>query len=235
MARYETLVEQPGGRDLYTAWVTELDRAWRRGGEPSGELVDRVLDAAQSDSRLERLTRVLEDAEAASLYRGEIDTDQVTLQQIDERLEAAEGILRRRSVPEEQGRHLGSADPTSDATSVLGKYLSKVERAADAVEAALPTTQPNRADPVPAVSNETLDHVEDAASENFVKDVVYEVSERYDDHERREFESRHLDTATEIKHARTMRLWMASRDQSPQADPPLGRGKGSRGAPVGGP
>ena len=222
MERYETLVDQPGGRDLYVAWFTELDPVRRRGGEPSGELVDRVLDAAESDSRLERLTRVLKDAEAASLYRGEIDTDdQVTLQQIDERLEAAEGIVRRRSVAEEQGRHLGSADPTSDAKSVLVKYLWKVERAADAVEAALPTTQPNRDRRdyrVPAACNETLDHVDDAASEMFVKDVVDEMRERYDDNERRESEARHLADATEIKHARAMRLWTASR--VPSSRPP---------------
>ena len=126
--------------------------------------------------------------------------------------------MRRRSAAEEQGRHLGSADPTSDAKSVLVKYLLKVERAADAVEAALPATQPNRDRPdcrVPAACNETLDHVEDAASENFVKDVVDQVRERYDDNARRESEVRHLDNATEIKHARAMRLWIASRDPSP--------------------
>ena len=162
---------------------------------------------------------MIEDAEAASIYRGEVDTDdQVTLRQIDEGLHAAEGSIRHRSVAEEQGRHLDLQTPRRTPRG-LTKYFLKVERAADAVEAALPTTQPNRDRPdyrVLAACNETLDHVEDAASQNFVKDVVYEVRERYDDHERREFESRHLDTATEIKHARTMRLWMASRDQSPR-------------------
>ena len=97
--------------------------------------------------------------------------------------------------------------------------MSKVEGAADAVEAALPTTQPNRVRPdyrVPAACNETLDHVDDAASEMFVKDVVDEVRERYDDNERRESEARHLADATESKHARAMRLWTASRDPSPR-------------------
>ena len=216
-ARYETLVGQPGGRDLYTAWLTELDPDWRTGGEPPGELVDRVLDAAASDSRLERLTRVIEDAEAASFYHGEVDTDdQVTLRQIDEGLHAAEESMRRRSVAEEQGRDPESAPPAPEANEKLLKLAWKIERAADAAETELPTTQLNQDRPdyrVPAASNEILDHVADTATDQLYKEIVEEVRERYDDDERRESEDQYLQHATEIEHARATRSWKASRDR----------------------
>ena len=215
--RYETLVDQPGGRDIYVAWLTELDPDWRSGGEPPGELVERVLDLAASDSRLERLTRVIGDAEAASFYHGEVDTgDQVTLRQIDEGLHAAEESMRRRSVAEEQGRDPESAPPAPEANEKLRKLAWKIERAADAAEAALPTTQRNQDRPdyrVPAASNEILDHVADAATNQLYTEIVEEVRGRYDDDERRESEAQYLHHATGIEHARATRSWKASRDR----------------------
>ena len=212
-ARYETLVGQPGGRDLYNAWLTELDPAWRSGGKLTGELVDRALDAAEADSRLERLTRALEHGEAASFYHGEVDTDhQVTLSLIDEAVEAAEEIVRRSSVAAEQG-DLGCAAPTTDSTIL--RLAWKIERAVDAAEAALPTAPRNLGGPdstVPAASNDTLDRVAAAAPNLLLQEMVEEVRDRYDEKRRRESEIQYLSQATTIEHARATRSWKASRD-----------------------
>ena len=208
--RYETLVGQSGGRDLYTAWLTELDPAQRSRGEPAGELFDRILDAAESDSRLERLTRALGHADAASCYQGKVDTGHpVTLSLIDEALEAAEGIVRRGAVAAEQ-RDLGSAVPTADL-----RLARKIERAVEAAEAALPTAPRNQDGPdstMPAVSDSTLDWVEAADPNVLFKELVDAVRDQHDEALRRECEAQHLAQAATIEHDRATRLWKASQD-----------------------
>ena len=223
-ARREALVEQPAGRALYNAWSTELDPASQRSGGPSGELVDQILVASESDDRLRRLTLVLADSEAASRYCRVAGSDeQVTLEQIDDGLEAAEELVRERDTrrvpkdtpceqlndddtrPDPQARGLESVDSASNVKMPMEKYLRKLARAASAAEAALPATQPDPDRPdywVPAVSDKTLDRVLDA--ERFLGDIVEEVRDQYDDSKRRESEVLYLDKATEVKHAPAM-------------------------------
>ena len=156
---------------------------------------------------------MLEHAEAASFYHGEVDTDhQVTLRQIDEALEAAEGIVRRRSVAAEQ-RELESAAPTSD--SAIRKFAWKFERAVDAAEAALPTAPRNQDGPdstAPAASNDTLNPIVAAAPNMLFEQMVEEVRDRYDENQRCESETQYLSQATTIEHARATRSWEATQD-----------------------
>ena len=89
-------------------------------------------------------------------------------------------------------------------------------RSADTAEALLPATR-YRADYwVPAVSDDSLDHVAGCLSEQFVAVIVDELRERYDDNERRESEARYLYNATEVKHARAVRSWKDSCHASPR-------------------
>ena len=64
----------------------------------------------------------------------------------------------------------------------LARHRAQVQRAADAVEHALPTMTPAPGRPdVPAVSDTTLTQVAAGASNGFVKEMLIEVGKRYKD------------------------------------------------------
>ena len=195
LEREETLVRQPGGLELLCAWATELDPAWCPGAELSGKLADRVLDAAESDGRLVRLTQALQSAEAASFFDGEVDTyHQVTLSQVDAALEGAEAISHRRAVADAQREQIPAAtvDPKSEATVIAadgqadhGGPLTLDERARLArylAEEQLPSTTPFPGNPSHrpfACGDATLEAAEAAAGPRRVAETIAAIRSRH--------------------------------------------------------
>ena len=192
-ARREAL--SAGGRELYAVRLAALAAADQRAGEtPSGAVVDQALDETESDeARLPRLDALFEDAELRSYYRGTLgparDQHQVTLEQLDEALRAAEAVrARRNTVLQYPGgdQHLSGAalwaaerkslspdegaaveTPLAAFEAALARVESRLEKrvqqAADEVERLLPTTQPyshGRPDfRVPALGDERLEEL----------------------------------------------------------------------------
>ena len=194
LEREETLVGQPGGLELLCAWATKLDPAWCPGGELTGTLGDQVLDAAESDGRLVRLTQALQSAEAASFFDGEVDTyDQVTLSQIDAALEGAEAISRRRAVPDAQREQIpATVDPKIEATVIAadrqadhGGPLTLDERARLArylAEEQLPSTTPFPGNPSHrpfACGDATLEAAEAVAGPRRVAETIAAMGSRH--------------------------------------------------------
>ena len=192
-ARREEL--SAGGRELYAVRLAALAAADQRAGEtPSGAVVDQALDETESDeARLPRLDALFEDAELRSYYRGTLgpagDQHQVTLEQLDDALRAAEAVrARRNTVLQYPGgdQHLSGAalwaaerkslspdegaaveTPLAAFEAALARVESRLEKrvqqAADEIERLLPTTQPyshGRPDyRVPALGDERLEEL----------------------------------------------------------------------------
>ena len=169
-ARRETLVGRPGGPELYEAWLTAIDPAWRDGGKPSDAQADQALEAAESDGRLARLAGALSDAEQRSCCREVLGAkgQQITLEQIDRALRVTEDfVCRKNAIFEYPGNkdHLGGGGlygarikalapdwrpgmdlpaglPHQVLEGVESQLADRVQSAADGVEAGVPTTQP---------------------------------------------------------------------------------------------
>lgn len=162
----------PAGRELHAAWLASLSSAGHRGDGPSGADVDRALEATASDAHLPRLEAVFGDDEQLSYYRVVLGAPggEVTLQQIDEALEATEMVVRRKQTVFEypgnsehpagsvlytvavesrapgwrSGAEIGSAAVFDDAlTDVESQLAVRVRQAADELDRSLlPTTRP---------------------------------------------------------------------------------------------
>ena len=212
-ARRADLLEalSPAGRKLHAAWLVSLSPARRRGGGPAGADVDRALEATASDVRLPRLEAVFGDAEHLSYYRAVLSAagDEVTLQQIDEALEATETFVRRkqtvfgypgnsehlaggalyaaalesRATGWRPGAEIGSAVFDEVLMDVESQLAERVRQAADAVEELLPTTQPlpnfRPGYRVPALGNELLDGLVREDDDAFFKATVAALRKRY--------------------------------------------------------
>ena len=162
----------PAGRELHAAWLASLSPAVRRASDPAGADVDRALDAMASDARLPRLEAAVGDDEQLSYYRAVLGAagDAVTLQQVDEALEATEtfvgrkqaifeypgnsehpagGVLYRVAVESQApgwrpGAEIVSAAVFSNALAdVESQLVARVRQAADEFERLVPTTQPH--------------------------------------------------------------------------------------------
>ena len=165
--RIEALSE--AGLELYAAHLMALTPAGDHAGGPSGAVIDRALQATGSDARLPRLEAVFRDER--SYYRAVLGAagGEVTLQQIDEALEATETFVRRKQTVFEYpgnsehpagsvlytvavesrtpgwrpGAEIGSAAVFDDALADVESQLAeRVQRAADEFERLLSTTRP---------------------------------------------------------------------------------------------
>ena len=199
------------GRELYTVHLMALTPAGDHAGGPSGAVIDRALEATESDARLPRLEAVFRDAEHLSYYRAVLSAagDEVTLQQIDEALEATETFVRRkqtvfgypgnsehlaggalyaaalesRAPGWRPGAEIGSAVLDEVLMDVESQLAERVRQAADAVEELLPTTQPHpNIQPgyrIPALCNELLDGLVREDDDAFFKATVAALRKRY--------------------------------------------------------
>ena len=135
--------------------------------------------------------------------------------------------------------YLEAREQNENPVEALVRKIHWVEsskgRSADTAEALLPATR-YRADYwVPAVSDDSLDHVAGFLSEQFVAVIVDELRQRHDDNERRESEARYLYNRDRGQACPGRALVEGLLSCVSPSAARLGRAESPRGAPGGGP
>ena len=201
------------GRDQVAVLEQETARRQQVLAIAAGGMDRQAAHAAaedESDDRLARLVGVYADAEQRSCYRAVLGAEQVTLERVDAALDATATVVRRKEAifdypgndqhpsgkalytaglrslapPDwRPGEDLPAGFPNQVLEDVESQLADRVQRASDAVETSVPTTQPYpNIKPdyrVPAVDDELIDLLVQEDDNAFFEATVVELRERY--------------------------------------------------------